>query len=214
MTRLSLHLLDQTFARSDKARPSDNLYDCIVTAAGGDELKRIRGHRLLPDEIASCLHTLRILSNKADHLAEGIKQTANRAENAINLFLDAVEWYYCEYERGPRLPTIYSESQYRTPELEIISVYCTDEYELDVTLRNTADQPVFRRLRPPSVTRPSASQRRARRATTWPAARSSPKAGKPAAAVRSSPRATAGPSSPFRRSRCRDAISSAARTAG
>jgi len=144
MTRLSLHLLEQTFARSDKARPSDNLYDCIVTAAGGDELKRIRGHRLLPDEIASCLHTLRILSNKADHLAEGIKQTANRAENALNLFLDAVEWYYCEYERGPRLPTIYSESQYRTPELEIISVYCTDEYELDVTLRNTADQPVFR----------------------------------------------------------------------
>jgi ankyrin repeat protein len=44
-------------------------------------------------------------------------------------------------QRGPRVPTIDRKPQYITPELEIISVYCTDDWELDVTVRNTADQP-------------------------------------------------------------------------
>jgi hypothetical protein len=66
MSRLRLRLMEEVFAGVGHKLPSDNLYDCIVTAARGDPQKRLTGLRFLPDEMASYLHTLRMLSNKAD----------------------------------------------------------------------------------------------------------------------------------------------------
>jgi class 3 adenylate cyclase/CHAT domain-containing protein/Tfp pilus assembly protein PilF len=109
MSRLSLRLIEEILGRAGHKRPSDNLYDCIVTAARGDPEKKIKGLRILPDEIASYFHTLRTLSNKVDHRAERITLASTDAENALSLFLRVLEWFYSESEQGPRLSTIYSK---------------------------------------------------------------------------------------------------------
>jgi tetratricopeptide (TPR) repeat protein len=106
MSRLSLRLLGEVFAGAGHKLPSENLYDCIVTAARGDPQKRLTGLRFLPDEMASYLHTLRTLSNKADHAAERVTLTLSDAENALNMFMRVLEWFYCESEHGPRLSSI------------------------------------------------------------------------------------------------------------
>jgi hypothetical protein len=107
LSRVTLLLMRRLFGAAGQSVPSDNLYDCIITAARGDPQKRITGLRLLPDEMASYLHTLRTLSNKADHAAERVALSLADAENALNMFVRVLEWYYCEYEYGPRLRTIY-----------------------------------------------------------------------------------------------------------
>ena len=114
LTRVSLRLMNLLFrtvdqkAPTSKARPSDNLYDCIIRAGKGDE--RSKGLGILPDEIASCLHTIRTYSNKADHDAEKVRLMTIDAEICLLLFLRVLEWFYCEYEKGPKLPTIYKNS--------------------------------------------------------------------------------------------------------
>jgi hypothetical protein len=65
------------------------------------------GLRILPDEIASCLHTIRTYSNKADHDDERVKLTEVDAEIMLSLFLRVLEWFYCEYEKGPKLHGIF-----------------------------------------------------------------------------------------------------------
>jgi len=117
LSRTCLRLMDLLFATvgettpKGKSRPSDNLYDCIMRAHRGREadpnFKR-EGLRILPDEIASCLHTIRVYSNKADHDAEQVKLTIEDAELMLGLFLRVLDWFYCEYEKGPRLKAIYS----------------------------------------------------------------------------------------------------------
>lgn len=106
LSRLSLRLLNFLFQCAGQTRPSDNLFDCIVVAGRGDAEKKIKGLRLMPDEMATCLHAIRTYSNKADHAAEKIQLGIADAEIALNLFLRVLEWVYREYEHGPRLPTI------------------------------------------------------------------------------------------------------------
>jgi predicted ATPase len=111
MSRLSLRLVRDILVRAGHAPPSQNLFDCIVTAASGNPERKTPGLRLLPDELASCLHTIRVLSNKPDHDDEQMALTVDDAENALRLFLRVVEWFYCEYEAGPGLSTIYDPAQ-------------------------------------------------------------------------------------------------------
>jgi tetratricopeptide (TPR) repeat protein len=108
LSRLSLRLLGDVLGCAGHQQPSKNLYDCIVTAARGDG-KKVAGLRLLPDEMASYLHTVRTLSNKVDHDAVCVTLTEADAENGLSLFLRVLEWFYCEYERGPRLTTVYGD---------------------------------------------------------------------------------------------------------
>lgn len=111
--RVSLQLMDLLFntvndkAPHGKARPADNLYDCIVRAAKGDEKARIQGLGILPDEMASCLHTIRTYANKAHHDEEKIQLSVEDAEIGLRLFLRVLKWFYCEYDKGPKLPSIY-----------------------------------------------------------------------------------------------------------
>jgi hypothetical protein len=106
LSRTSLKLMDLLFATigeeapKGKSRPSDNLYDCIMRAHKGKDADpnfKHEGLRILPDEIASCLHTIRIYSNKADHDDERVKLTELDAENMLSLFLRVLEWFYYEY---------------------------------------------------------------------------------------------------------------------
>lgn len=107
MPHLSLILMKNVFESAGYRLPSYNLYECIVAASNGDEDNRIKGLDLIPREVASHLHVIRTLSNKVTHRSESLHPTTIDAEYAIVLFLRIVEWFYVEYQHGPRLKTIY-----------------------------------------------------------------------------------------------------------
>jgi tetratricopeptide (TPR) repeat protein len=81
---------------------------------------RLKGHNLesqieellqkgiVPGEIASDLHWIRVRANKARHNIERAALTTNDAEIALDRALRVIEWFYCECKDGPSLPTIYS----------------------------------------------------------------------------------------------------------
>lgn len=109
MPYLIWRLIEEILKRAGYRRPSHSLYRCIVMAARGDPEKKIRGLHILPDEMASYFHRLYTLSNQADHVTGQVTLTVADAENALHLFLRVLEWFYCESESGPHLPTIYGE---------------------------------------------------------------------------------------------------------
>lgn len=108
MSRLSLHLVRVLFDFADQELPSDNLYECIEQGASLPGDRDHKGRPLLPQELRSALHTVRVLSNKADHAAENVHLTVSDAENALNLYVRVLEWVYCEYAYGPRISDIYN----------------------------------------------------------------------------------------------------------
>lgn len=100
MSRLCLQLLRKAYEAVRQSPPSDNLYDCIETAVR---------QGWLPSEIASSLHWLRVWSNKPDHAVEKIKLTVRGGENALNIFLGVLEWFYCMFPYGPRMPSLFGD---------------------------------------------------------------------------------------------------------
>jgi tetratricopeptide (TPR) repeat protein len=112
MSRLALRLVKMVLASAGYPVPSDNLNSCLAHVSGGydSELKRrIPGYGLMPGEVASYLHLIRNLHNPVDHDAERTVLTRDHALNALNAFLSALRWFYCEYDKGPHLKTIFSE---------------------------------------------------------------------------------------------------------
>lgn len=126
MSRLSLKLIGEILEKAGEEKPSDNLYDCIVKAAKGDANKKIVGLGILPDEIASYLHTIRVLSNKADHAAEKIIITKSDAENVLYLYLRVLEWFYCESKYSLGLKSIYQPEENKNEICETVSNLSTD----------------------------------------------------------------------------------------
>ncbi len=98
LSRVTLLLMRRLFEAAGQAAPSDNLYACIEQAYK---------QKLLPKEIYSSLHTIRTWSNPADHAAERVTLNPARAERQLAALLDVIEWFYCEWEQGPGLETIY-----------------------------------------------------------------------------------------------------------
>lgn len=70
-----------------------------------DELTKAE---LIPEEIASCMHLIRVYGNKARHSAAATTLTDNDAEVCLDRALSVIEWFGCRYEHGPGLQTIYS----------------------------------------------------------------------------------------------------------
>lgn len=110
LSRAGLLFMELLFASVGASRPSDNLWDCIVRAGKGDEGKKIKGLGILPDEIASLLHTIRTYANKADHATEKIHLTVEDAEICLRLFLRVLKWFYFEYNGESKNPRARSES--------------------------------------------------------------------------------------------------------
>jgi hypothetical protein len=115
MSRMCLRLVDLMLAPKDLKRPNDNLFSCIARLGKGDEKSKVAGIGILPDIMASHLHCLRTMSNKPDHLDDQVRLTAADAEIALVLFLRVVEWFYCEYRDGKRLPELYRTESSQHP---------------------------------------------------------------------------------------------------
>jgi tetratricopeptide (TPR) repeat protein len=89
------------YALVDATIPSDNPCDCIVQAGLGDKKKP--GLNLLPPEMNSYLHSVRVISAKVRHDVEEIEVTALDVELGLSILIRVIRWLYCEFERGPKL---------------------------------------------------------------------------------------------------------------
>jgi hypothetical protein len=116
MSPLALHVMREVFKRAQQTPPNDNLWACIMRAGRGDPTQKIEGLGLLPRAVETYLHPLRIVSNQVDHRVEEVEFTAAHAEHALNSFLLVLEWFYCQYAHGPRLPSLYGRATGQTPE--------------------------------------------------------------------------------------------------
>jgi hypothetical protein len=96
MSRWCLELLEQLYQVKGTQPPRDRrLSDWIRDAQQKD---------LLPEEIASLMHDLRIYHNKADHAVEKIALKPRDAELALDIFLRVLEWFFWQTQG---LETIY-----------------------------------------------------------------------------------------------------------
>jgi tetratricopeptide (TPR) repeat protein len=96
MSRWCLELLEQLYQVKREQPPRDRrLSDWIRDAQQKD---------LLPEEIASLMHDLRIYHNKADHAVERIALEPRDAELVLDIFLRVLEWFFWQIQG---LETIY-----------------------------------------------------------------------------------------------------------
>lgn len=55
-------------------------------------------------EILNCFHRIRKDANTARHLGRTISMTSGDAHERINDYLKILEWFYCRFKYGPKLP--------------------------------------------------------------------------------------------------------------
>jgi len=63
---------------------------------------------LVPGEIISLLHMIRVMGNKATHDVLRIQPTSADVDLVLRSLLRVVEWYFAEFRRGPQLDPLFS----------------------------------------------------------------------------------------------------------
>ena len=84
-------------------KPAAMLDACLRLLEQPDVMSR----GLVPAEVISLLHMVRVLGNKAAHDALRIEATADDVDLVVRSVLRVVEWYFAEFERGPRLNPLF-----------------------------------------------------------------------------------------------------------
>jgi hypothetical protein len=93
----------------------DGLLGLIASACGytlkgfnlEKQINELAERGIIPGEIASDLHWIRVRANKARHKSEKKTLTVNDGEMCLDRALCVIEWFGCQYEHGPLLRTIY-----------------------------------------------------------------------------------------------------------
>lgn len=96
---------------------AENLIEKVEDSSGArtkdisliNRIDNLMNKGILPAEIASYFHTIRVFANKARHGAEKIGFNMRDIENILGILLRIYEWFYCEYEKGPNYSSIYRE---------------------------------------------------------------------------------------------------------
>ncbi len=101
LSRLSLILLDIIVQRAGLAGPTDQL-NKFIKFCEDTPAPNGKGN-LLPIEHVHGLHTIRVLSNKADHAVEAKRISVSEAEAALVIYFRVLEWYYTVCSWGPGL---------------------------------------------------------------------------------------------------------------
>ena len=111
--RLGLKLMNLVFeaaSRSWSAKPPEDEpeanADATYLAARVDEAKELR---LIPKEMATFLDWGRHAANPIKHNDESAQMDLGDAVLRLAGYLRVLRWFYCEYEHGPSLPTIFAE---------------------------------------------------------------------------------------------------------
>lgn len=92
------------------------------------QIEQLRQQGVIPPELASDLHWVRVRASRARHRSESLEITADDAENAISYVLRLVKWYYCDFDNGPKLRTIYSVNfEKSVHKFELLDVWLEQE---------------------------------------------------------------------------------------
>jgi hypothetical protein len=67
------------------------------------EEPKVMSRGLVPHEVISLLHAIRVLGNKAAHDVLKIELTSDDVHLVVLALVRVVEWYVAEFERGPKL---------------------------------------------------------------------------------------------------------------
>jgi len=72
------------------------------------ETDTVLSRGLVPQEIITLLHMIRVLGNKAAHDVLRIRPTAADVDLVMRSVLRVVEWYFAEFRRGPQINPLFS----------------------------------------------------------------------------------------------------------
>jgi hypothetical protein len=73
------------------------------------QIEELAARGIIPGEIASDLHWVRIRANRARHGSEEATLTGDDGETALGRVLRVLEWFFAEAGSGPRLPALYGD---------------------------------------------------------------------------------------------------------
>ena len=112
-----------TLARSIAESVTKKLLKCMnckvstIFEACLKELEKheVRSRGLVPAEIISMLHMIRVMGNKASHGASGIELTSNDVAIVLSSLLRVVEWYYSQFRLGPQINPILAPPKREPP---------------------------------------------------------------------------------------------------
>jgi hypothetical protein len=85
---------------------------------------------LVPAEIISPLHTIRVLGNKGAHGALKIKARVGHVDSMLGLMLEILEWYFTEFAKGPQQASIF-EPETQEPALPELASGPVELLQLD-----------------------------------------------------------------------------------
>jgi hypothetical protein len=71
------------------------------------EKPEVMSRGLVPAEVVTILHVIRVLGNKAVHDSLRIEMTAADVHLVLRSTLRVVEWYFLEFDRGPKLDRLF-----------------------------------------------------------------------------------------------------------
>ena len=84
--------------------PPDMLEPCLRDL----EKSEVMSRGLVPAEIITLLHMIRVLGNKATHDAMKIVAGPSDVDLVLRSVLRVVEWYFAEFSRGPHLNPLFT----------------------------------------------------------------------------------------------------------
>jgi hypothetical protein len=88
------------------AKPSATLDSCLRELEKPETMSRA----LVPAEIITMLHKVRVIGNKALHDDLRIAVTTDDVTSALGDVLRVVRWYFGEFARGPRLDPVFRQA--------------------------------------------------------------------------------------------------------
>ena len=91
--------------QKDIGRKPDAMLDACLKDLEKDE---VRSRGLVPAEILSYFRLAQILGNKGVHDAMKIDPTASTVVSVLHAVLEIVHWYFCTFDRGPKLASVYT----------------------------------------------------------------------------------------------------------
>ena len=126
------------------------------------QIQELAEKGIIPGELASDLHWLRVRATKARHNIEKLELKLDDAETALGRVLRVLEWFYCEYPHGPCLTELYTDN----PQSVTTQQQLADMQQHFVALQNASNEQNRRLQASLELLREETSQQSQRRRET------------------------------------------------
>jgi hypothetical protein len=100
------------------AKPPAMLLGCLQELERPEQMSR----GLVPAQIITTMHSVRVWGNKAAHKDEGLALTEDDVALVVRSALRVVEWYSAEFERGPKIAPLYGSRRRRAAAVVLAAI--------------------------------------------------------------------------------------------